>query len=131
MTHALIVEDDMDSAVTLKELIATEGLTVSTASNLLEARKQLLIQTPDIVLLDLKLPDGSGMDLFSDPELLANSEVVLITGHASLETSILALRLGAVDYIVKPVSPKHLTGAPRCPRSTSCPKWTPTNSPTP
>lgn len=110
MTHALIVEDDVDSAVTLKELIASEGLTVSTAFSLLDARKQLALQQPDIVLLDLKLPDGSGMDLFNDPELLANSEVVLITGHASLETSILALRLGAVDYIVKPITHKHLQG---------------------
>jgi len=110
MTHALIVEDDVDSAVTLKELIASEGLTVSTAFSLLDARKQLSLQQPDIVLLDLKLPDGSGMDLFNDPELLANSEVVLITGHASLETSILALRLGAVDYIVKPITHKHLQG---------------------
>lgn len=110
MTHALIVEDDVDSAVTLKELIASEGLTVSTAFNLLDARKQLALQSPDIVLLDLKLPDGSGMDLFNDPDLLCNSEVVLITGHASLETSILALRLGAVDYIVKPITHKHLQG---------------------
>src|SRR5690606_37896486 len=81
-----------------------------TAFNLLDARKQLALQSPDIVLLDLKLPDGSGMDLFNDPDLLSNSEVVLVTGHASLETSILALRLGAVDYIVKPITHKHLQG---------------------
>ena len=110
MTHALIVEDDADSAATLKALIAGQGLTVAIAANLLEARKQLVLQPPDIVLLDLRLPDGSGMDLFNDPELLANSEVVLITGHASLETSILALRLGAVDYIVKPINFTHLQG---------------------
>ncbi|KRC00455.1 AAA family ATPase [Hydrogenophaga sp. Root209] len=110
MTHALIVEDDMDSATSLKALIASEGLTVATACSLLDARKQLALQAPDIVLLDLRLPDGSGMDLFKDAELLSNSEVVLITGHASLETSILALRLGAVDYIVKPINLKHLQG---------------------
>ncbi|WP_332747473.1 sigma-54-dependent transcriptional regulator [Hydrogenophaga sp.] len=110
MTHALIVEDDMDSAMSLKALIASEGLTVATACSLLDARKQLALQAPDIVLLDLRLPDGSGMDLFKDAELLSNSEVVLITGHASLETSILALRLGAVDYIVKPINLKHLQG---------------------
>lgn len=110
MTHALIVEDDADSAATLKALIAGQGLTVAIAGNLFEARKQLVLQPPDIVLLDLRLPDGSGMDLFNDAELLANSEVVLITGHASLETSILALRLGAVDYIVKPINLTHLQG---------------------
>jgi DNA-binding NtrC family response regulator len=50
------------------------------------------------------------MDLFSDAELIAQSEVVLITGHASLETSIQALRLGAADYLVKPLNVKHLQG---------------------
>ena len=110
MTHALIVDDDVDSAAMLSELIAMQGLTVATANTLRDARKQLALQTPDLVLLDLRLPDGSGMDLFADPELLANSEVVLVTGHASLETSILALRLGAVDYIVKPITPKQLQG---------------------
>ena len=110
MTHALIVDDDVDAAAMLSELIALQGLTVATANSLRDARKQLALQTPDLVLLDLRLPDGSGMDLFSDPELVADSEVVLMTGHASLETSILALRLGAVDYLVKPVTLKHLQG---------------------
>ncbi|CAN5348436.1 sigma-54 dependent transcriptional regulator [soil metagenome] len=110
MGHALIVEDDLDSAEMMAALIATEGFTVATCNNLREARAQLAMQQPDIVLLDLRLPDGSGMQLFDDPEALANSEVVLITGHASLETSIQALRLGAADYLIKPVNIKQLQG---------------------
>ncbi|MBL8304495.1 MAG: sigma-54-dependent Fis family transcriptional regulator [Ideonella sp.] len=108
MTHALIVDDDVDSAQSLRALVAGEHLTVAVAHTLRDARRQIALQQPEIVLLDLRLPDGSGMDLFSDPQLLANSEVVLITGHASLETSIQALRLGAADYLVKPVDPRHL-----------------------
>jgi DNA-binding NtrC family response regulator len=50
------------------------------------------------------------MELFEDPDLIAQSEVVLITGHASLETSIQALRLGAADYLIKPVNIKQLQG---------------------
>ncbi|MFM9916509.1 MAG: sigma-54-dependent transcriptional regulator [Rhizobacter sp.] len=110
MTHALIVDDDADSASTLKALIASEGLTVAVVHSLRDARRQIALQQPDIVLLDLQLPDGSGMDLFSDPGLLAESEVVLITGHASLETSIQALRLGAADYLVKPINMRQLQG---------------------
>ena len=110
MTHVLIVDDDVDASAMLGELIAMQGFTVATANTLRDARKQLALQAPDLVLLDLRLPDGSGMDLFADPELLANSEVILVTGHASLETSILALRLGAVDYIVKPITPMQLQG---------------------
>ncbi|WP_066331108.1 sigma-54-dependent transcriptional regulator [Azohydromonas lata] len=110
MSHALIVDDDTDSAQMMAALIAAEHFTVATAHNLRDARRQMALQQPDIVLLDLQLPDGSGMDLFDDPELVAHSEVVLITGHASLETSVQALRLGAADYLTKPVNMKQLRG---------------------
>ncbi|MBC7702235.1 sigma-54 dependent transcriptional regulator [Aquabacterium sp.] len=110
MPHALVVDDEADSAEMMATLIAMEGFTVATAGSLRDARKQLALQEPDIVLLDLMLPDGSGMQLFDDGKSLVNTEVVLITGHASLETSIQALRLGAVDYLVKPVNMKQLHG---------------------
>jgi len=110
MPHALVVDDEADSAEMMATLIAMEGFTVATAGSLRDARRQLALQEPDIVLLDLMLPDGSGMQLLDDRKSLANTEVVLITGHASLETSIQALRLGAVDYLVKPVNMKQLHG---------------------
>jgi DNA-binding NtrC family response regulator len=110
MGHALIVDDDADSAATLQALVAAEKFTVAVAHTLRDARRQIALQQPDIVLLDLLLPDGSGMDLFADPQLVANSEVVLITGHASLETSIQALRLGAADYLIKPINLRQLQG---------------------
>ena len=110
MTHALIVDDDVDSASSLKALIMAEQCTVAVVQNLRDARRQIALQQPELVLLDLRLPDGNGMDLFAEPELLADSEVVLITGHASLETSIQALRLGAADYLVKPINLRQLQG---------------------
>jgi two-component system, NtrC family, response regulator AtoC len=110
MPHALIVDDDVDSADTLRQLIAGEQFTVAVAHNLRDARRQISLQQPDILLLDLRLPDGNGMDLLADPQLVANSEVVLCTGHASLDTSIQALRLGAADYLVKPINVKQLQG---------------------
>ena len=110
MKHALIVDDDVDSAVTLQSLVAGEHFTVALAHTLRDARRQVALQPPDLILLDLQLPDGSGMDLFADPQLLGNSEVVLITGHASLETSIQALRLGAADYLIKPIKLRQLQG---------------------
>jgi len=109
MPHTLIVEDDPDSASMLAELIKGEGFTTATAHTLSEAKQQLALREPDLVLLDLVLPDGSGMDLFADkPEAFADAEVVMITGHASLDTSIQALRLGATDYLVKPINFRHL-----------------------
>jgi len=110
MPHALVVDDDIDSATTLRELIAGEMFTVAMAHNLRDARRQIAMQQPDILLLDLRLPDGNGMDLLADAQMVANTEVVLCTGYANLETSIQALRLGAADYLVKPVNLKQLQG---------------------
>ena len=108
MGHALIVEDDPDSARMIAALVTTEGYSAATAQSLRDARRQLALQPPDLVLLDLRLPDGSGMALLDDQALIGNSEVVLMTDHASLETSIQALRYGAADYLLKPVSARQL-----------------------
>ncbi|MDQ3260213.1 MAG: sigma-54 dependent transcriptional regulator [Pseudomonadota bacterium] len=110
MSHALIVDDDVNAASSLTELVANEGFTTSTANSLQEARRQMAIRRPDVVLLDLVLPDGSGMDLIQDVESRATTEIVLITGHASMESSIEALRLGAADYLIKPVNLTQLHG---------------------
>jgi len=108
MPHALLVDDDVETLAGLQELVAREGFTVATASSLKAARENMALQRPDVVLLDLVLPDGDGMDLFQDVESRATTEVVMITGHASIETSIEALRLGAADYLIKPVNIKQL-----------------------
>ena len=110
MTHVLIVEDDADAALTLRAMIGSERFTVAVAHTLRDARRQIVLQPPDILLLDLQLPDGSGMDLFTDEQFAASCEVVLVTGHASLATSIQALRLGAADYLVKPINLRQLEG---------------------
>jgi DNA-binding NtrC family response regulator len=108
MSHALIVDDDVDSLTALAVLVNREGFTTDAASTLREAREKMAQRRTDVVLLDLVLPDGNGMDLFQDIESRSITEVVLITGHASLETSVEALRLGAADYLVKPVNVKQL-----------------------
>ncbi len=120
MAHILIVEDDDNSAEMLAALVADAGHTASIATDLQQARQQLVLHGPDLVLLDLHLPDGSGLDLFSDERLRGDADIVLITGQASVDTSIQALRLGAADYLVKPVNLKQLrrvldrlTGSPR------------------
>ena len=110
MGHTLIVEDDKDAAQALARLVVREGHSAATTGSVLDARRLLAMQRPDLMLLDLQLPDGNGLELFEDTDLLNDTEVVLMTGHASLETSIRALRLGAADYLVKPVNPGHLKG---------------------
>lgn len=108
MPHALLVDDDNATLCALSELVVREGFTVAAASTLQEARERIAERHPDVVLLDLMLPDGNGMDLFEDVKSRAVTEVVLVTGHASLESSIEALRLGAADYLIKPVNGRQL-----------------------
>jgi len=109
MGHALIVDDDADTAEMLAQMVAGHGFTAAIARTMRDARRQLATTVPDVIFLDLVLPDGKGIDLFNDKGL-ADTEVVLITGHASLETSIEALRLGAADYLIKPVNPGQVQG---------------------
>lgn len=108
MNHVLIVDDDTDSATTLRELVRADHFSVAVAHTLRDARRQIALQPPDLVLLDMLLPDGNGLDLFSDSQLVSESEIVLVTGHASLDSSIEAMRLGAADYLVKPIAMKQL-----------------------
>jgi two-component system, NtrC family, response regulator AtoC len=108
MPHVLIVDDEPNSADMLATVVRDEGFTTAVAGSLREARQQLLMMSAQVVLLDLHLPDGSGLDLFEDTDLRGSAEIVLITGHASLETSIQALRVGAADYLTKPVNVAQL-----------------------
>jgi two-component system response regulator AtoC len=101
--RALIVDDDPGFLLGLAELVRREGFAVVTATSLKEARDEIAASLPDILLVDLRLPDGSGLDLLAGFEPPTAPEVVLITGDASVETAVDALRQGAIDYVTKPV----------------------------
>ncbi len=103
MARALIVDDDDAFVSGLAEVVKREGFTVTTAGTLADARAEIQDSPPDIVLVDLLLPDGNGMDLLELPEVGSGPEIVLITGNASLETAVGALRRGATDYLTKPI----------------------------
>ena len=108
MPHALVLEDDPNFQSALAELVEREGFSTSVASTLEEARALVIKRPPDVALVDLQLPDGNGMDLFRDGERPASTEVVLITGHASVDTAVDALRMGASDYLTKPLDVARL-----------------------
>jgi DNA-binding NtrC family response regulator len=108
MPHALIIDDDSSALDALSELVAQEGLDFSTAKSMREAYKKLEQDVPDLILTDLFLPDGSGMELLDMATPPQAAEIVVITGHASVETAVEALRAGAVDYLVKPIDVQRL-----------------------
>jgi DNA-binding NtrC family response regulator len=99
----LIVDDDETLRETLAARFQRQGMTVATAANVATARELGQTQIFDVALLDLHLPDGSGVELLgqlkaSQPEM----EALLLTGHGSLESAIQAMKLGAYDYLTKP-----------------------------
>src|SRR5438552_538459 len=105
MLRALLVEDAPDALRALAKLVEREGFEVICATTLSEARQRLCESTPHVVLTDVQLPDGNGLELVRE---LSSIEVVLVTGHATVETAVEALRLGAFDYLTKPVDIGHL-----------------------
>src|SRR5262249_14759852 len=74
-----------------------------TAKSLEQAREQLKEELPDVVLCDLMLPDGQGLELLKDLPPGQRTEFIIITGHAGVESVIDALRSGVLDYLTKPV----------------------------
>jgi diguanylate cyclase (GGDEF)-like protein len=98
----LLADDDGQLRETLQEFLAGQGYAVTAAADGHEAMAALQAQEFALALLDLMLPDCSGLDLLSHIKgHTPDTEVILFTGHAGLESAIQALRLGAYDYLVK------------------------------
>jgi len=103
MADALLVDDDVSFQAALAELVRAEGFSVETAASLGEARTYLREHMPDLALVDLRLPDGSGLELLREIDSQVATEIVLITGNATVDSAVEALRSGASDYLTKPV----------------------------
>jgi two-component system response regulator HydG len=107
MTLVLLVEDDPVSLAALADLVRAEGFETVLAENLADARTLLGERQPDAVLADYNLPDGEGIDLAAAC-LERGIDFILVTGEATLETAIEALRAGASDFLTKPVDVARL-----------------------
>jgi two-component system nitrogen regulation response regulator NtrX len=107
MNHILIVDDEAEIRVALEEILREEGYGVATAANAAEAITLLQDAPYDVVLLDIWLPDRDGLDVLGDVHALAletRPEVVIISGHGTIETAVKATKLGAYDFLEKPLS---------------------------
>jgi two-component system, NtrC family, response regulator HydG len=119
MAHALIVDDDADMVQWLAEVARMEGYTVAHAHSLREARIELTRRRPDALLTDLRLPDGEGIELLEELEEPGATEVIVVTGHATVDTAVAALRAGASDYLVKPADVDRVQAVLRHAKRTS------------
>src|SRR5487761_2008980 len=102
--HVLVVDDEPALRQILAAAVAKAGYSVDQASGVADATAKLARGDIDVALCDIKMPDGNGIDLVrSSREAGIDTTFVMVTGFASLETAVEALRAGASDYITKPV----------------------------
>lgn len=105
-SNILVVDDEPDIRQLLAEILEDEGYQVACAASGGEARKHLNEQLPDIILLDIWMPDEDGISLLKDwlTSGLVDCPVIMMSGHATIETAVQATRLGAYDFLEKPLS---------------------------
>lgn len=106
----LIVDDEPDIRGLLSEILGDEGYTVAVAENARTAKAQFIAQRPELVLLDIWMPEVDGLTLLKEwhEGNLTDTAVVMISGHGNVETAVEAVRLGAEDFIEKPLSTAKL-----------------------
>ena len=106
----LIVDDEKDIRDSLKDILIDEGYEIHLAENALEAKKIKLSQTFNLILLDIWMPDIDGLSLLK--EWASNNEincpVVMMSGHGTIDTAIEATKIGATDFLEKPISLQKL-----------------------
>lgn len=105
-SHILIVDDEPDIRNLISDILADEGYSVATAANGDEANLQLGIKSPNLILLDIWMPDIDGISLMKswNEKNLVSAPIVMMSGHGTVETAVEATRLGAKDFIEKPLS---------------------------
>jgi DNA-binding NtrC family response regulator len=102
----LIVDDEADIRSLLREILSEEGYEVEVAADAQQARASRARQSPDLVLLDIWMPDTDGITLLREWSHTPNADcpVVMMSGHGTVETAVEATRLGAFDFVEKPLS---------------------------
>ena len=102
MSKILVVDDEVQIRTLLSRMLELEGYEVCQAGDCRTALKQLQFQSPDVVLCDVFLPDGNGVDLVSSIKKTApNVEIILLTAHGNIPDGVQAIKNGAFDYITK------------------------------
>ena len=106
----MVVDDESEIRNIIKEILVEEGYTTLTAASAEEAKRLLAEHRPDLVFLDIWMPDQDGIELLKEWSLdqTKNFPVIMISGHATIETAIEATKLGATDFIEKPISIEKL-----------------------
>lgn len=110
MARILVVDDEVGIRELLSEILYDEGHTVELAENAAQARASRLRKRPDLVLLDIWMPDTDGVSLLKEwgSQGLLDMPVIMMSGHATVDTAVEATRIGAVDFLEKPITMQKL-----------------------
>ena len=109
----MVVDDEIEIRNIINDILVEEGYKSIVASSANEARQLLIKHTPDLVFLDIWMPDEDGITLLKEwaEDQSKQFPVIMISGHATIETAIKATKLGAADFIEKPISIENLFNA--------------------
>jgi DNA-binding NtrC family response regulator len=110
MANILVVDDEMGIRELLSEILGDEGHVVELAENAGQAREYRAKSRPDLVLLDIWMPDTDGVTLLKEWQRdgLLNMPVIMMSGHATIDTAVEATRIGALNFLEKPIALQKL-----------------------
>jgi DNA-binding NtrC family response regulator len=110
MARILVVDDEVGIRELLSEILYDEGHSVELAENAAQARAARLRARPDLVLLDIWMPDTDGVSLLKEwaSQGLLDMPVIMMSGHATVDTAVEATRIGAIDFLEKPITLQKL-----------------------
>jgi DNA-binding NtrC family response regulator len=113
MAQILVVDDEVGIRDLLSEILSDEGHTVHVAENATRAREWRANARPDLVLLDIWMPDTDGVTLLKEwaSSGQLTMPVIMMSGHATIDTAVEATRIGALDFLEKPIALQKLLGA--------------------
>lgn len=113
MANILVVDDEMGIRELLSEILGDEGHVVTAAENARQAREMRAVEKPDLVLLDIWMPDTDGVTLLKEWQRdgLLTMPVIMMSGHATIDTAVEATRIGALNFLEKPISLQKLLKA--------------------
>src|SRR5690606_32943182 len=109
MKKILLLEDDLTYSKIIKKFLEKNQYQVTTATKLADAYSLMERESPELIITDYRLPDGTGMEIL---EKIINSKkntpVILITNYSDIRTAVRSMKMGAFEYITKPVNPDEL-----------------------
>jgi DNA-binding NtrC family response regulator len=113
MANILVVDDEMGIRELLSEILGDEGHAITLAENAQQAREARAVGAPDLVLLDIWMPDTDGVTLLKEWQRdgLLTMPVIMMSGHATIDTAVEATRIGALNFLEKPIALQKLLKA--------------------